>query len=649
MLIDTREVFQLGVCHYPEHWPRDRWERYAAQMRELGISYARIAEFAWSRMEPTPGAYDWGWLDDAVEVLHAAGLKVILCTPTATPPAWLCRMHPEILPIDREGRRRDHGGRKHYDHASPVYREHSRRITEQLARRYGQHPAVVGWQTDNEFGCEGSTRSWGGASAERFPRWLEEQYRGDIRALNDAWGNVFWSQEYNSFDQINPPNLVMELPNPSHVLDFYRFASDMVKEFQEEQVVILRRHSPGRWVTHNFMRLFSEFDHYEVVKCLDFATWDSYPTGGVEYSSLTPEDKVRWARTGHPDLVSINHDIYRGLLGQRRGCWGMEQQNGQINWASHNPLPATGAVALWTAQAYAHGCDVVSYFRDRAATVAQELMHSGLLRHDETLDRGGEEVAALELGGRPNGDVQTLVVLLHDYESLWVHEAQPHSAESTYWDQVMMFYSALRSLGVDVDIRCPDQDLSGYRVIVEPAVQLMSAARATHLADAARSAHVVVGPRFAYRTETGRVHEDGQPGPMRDVLGCALRNFDGMRPGLTCHAGGHEVGTWAEAYRLTTGSAAMVYEDGPMKDEAAVVRNGNAWTIGAWSESLVRDVLERVLSDAGVATTALPDGIRVSRRGQIETWMNFNEVPTARPGGTVMPAVSFEVVTAVQK
>ena len=649
MLIDRRETFQLGVCHYPEHWPRDRWERYAEQMRELGISYARIAEFAWSRMEPTPGVFDWGWLDESISVLQDAGLKVILCTPTATPPAWMVRMHPELLPVDREGRRRDHGGRKHYDHASPVYRFHSRRITEQLARRYGEHPAVVGWQTDNEFGCEGTTRSWGGASAARFPQWLAERYGGDISALNEAWGAVFWSQEYNDFGQIAPPNLVVELPNPSHVLDYSRFASDMVKEFQEEQVEILRRHSPGRWVTHNFMRLFSEFDHYEVVKCLDFATWDSYPTGGVEYSSLTPEEKVRWARTGHPDLVSINHDIYRGLLGDRRGCWVMEQQNGQINWAPHNPLPATGAVALWTAQAYAHGCDVVSYFRDRAATVAQELMHSGLLRHDETLDRGGEEVAALELGGRPNGDVSTPVVLLHDYESLWIHEAQPHCAESTYWDQVMLFYSALRSMGVDVDIRKPEQDLSGYRLVVVPAVQLMSKARAAHLAQVAESAHLVVGPRFAYRTETGRVHEDGQPGPMRGVLGCAFRNMDSMRPGLVCHVGGHEVGLWAESYRLTGGSAVLTFDDGPMAGEAAVVRHRNAWTVGTWSPAIVREVLATALREIGITPMDLPEGIRLSRRGGIDTWMNFNEQPTVRPDGTVMPPVSFEVVTQVDR
>ncbi len=244
----------------------------------MGLTYVRIAEFAWSKMEPTEGVFDWQWLDDAVEALHAEGLKVIMCTPTATPPAWLIRKHPEILYTDREGRVREFGSRKHYDHASPIYREHSKRITTEIATRYGNHPAVVGWQTDNEWGCHSSTRSYGGASVPAFQAWLEERY-GTLDALNDAWGNVFWSQEYSDWDQIEPPRLTVAEPNPSHVLDFYRFASDAVAEFQLDQTRILRELSPGRWITHNYMMHFGEFDHYKNCEALDFASWDSYPTG----------------------------------------------------------------------------------------------------------------------------------------------------------------------------------------------------------------------------------------------------------------------------------------------------------------------------------------------------------------------------------
>ena len=635
------ETFALAVCDYPEHVPWEQWRHYPARQREMGLTYVRIAEFAWSRMEPEEGRFEWQWLDDAVEALHAEGFKVVMCTPTATPPAWLIRKHPEILYTDKDGRVRAFGSRKHYDHASPIYREHSKRITREIAGRYGQHPAVAGWQTDNEWGVHSSTRSYGGASVPAFRAWLRGRY-GSLEALNEAWGNVFWSQEYSAWNQIDPPHLTVAEPNPSHVLDFYRFASDAVAEFQLDQVRILRELSPGRWITHNYMQHFGEFEHYKNVEPLDFASWDSYPAGAIERYPLSDEEKVRWARTGHPDYISFNHDLYRGLKG-RRAHWVMEQGNGQVNWAPSNALPAKGAVALWTAQAYAHGASCVSYFRWRAATVAQELMHSGLLRHDETVDRGGEEVGALELHGLPNADVPARVAILHDYESLWIQDAQPHSEGATYWQQMMLFYGTVRSLGVDVDIRHPDHDLTGYDVIIAPALQLVGQERADHLASYAGDAVLVFGPRTSYRTPTGRVHEDGQPGPLRELVGHALLNFDGMRPGLTARAGGRVVQTWAEAYRPTTGHALVAYEDGPLVGEAAVVQNGNAISIGAWSALLIADVLKGVFGGAGVPYVDLPEGVRVSRRGSNTIWMNFNESEARLPDGSTMAPVSFHI------
>ena len=646
--LDPQDTFALGVCYYPEHWPRDRWEGYARRMRELGLSYARIAEFAWSRIEPALERWQWDWLDDAIATLADAELKVVLCTPTAAPPAWLVAAHPDILPVDRQGRTRTFGSRRHYDYASAVYRAHSRRVTRAIAGRYGRHPAVVGWQTDNEFGDHDST-SYSPAVRAAFRDWLGERYP-DIDALNDAWGNVFWSQEYSDFAQIELPNLTVADPNPSHLLDFSRFCSDLVVRFQEEQVGILRELSPGRWVTHNFMRLTPDFDHYRAAACLDFVSWDSYPTGGVAFSSLPPEQQRTYARVGHPDLVAINHDLYRGLKGAR-GFWVMEQQAGQINWAPSNPLPADGAVALWTAQAWAHGASVVSYFRWRAATMAQEVMHSGVLRHDETLDRGGAEIARLhDLRGLPNGLAPAPVALLHDYESLWAHDAQPHADGANYWEQFLLFYSAVRGLGVDVDIRHADDDLSGYHLLVAPALQIVGPERARRLIAAAAGARLVVGPRAGYRTPTGRVQEDGQPGPLSELLGCKLLNFDGLPSGLSVQVGPHVAGAWAESYRLITASATTThaYTSGPLTGQAAVVAHGHATTIGAWSTTLVTEVLETLLRDIALPTQRLPDGVRVTRRAGHAVWQNFNERTVELPDGTVLDAVGYRIDPAPQ-
>ncbi|MBB6096590.1 beta-galactosidase [Deinobacterium chartae] len=646
----------LGVCYYPEHWPRDRWEGYAAKMKALGLRYVRIAEFAWSRMEPEEGVYTWEWLDEAIDVLHRAGLEVVLCTPTATPPAWLVRSYPEILAHDEHGRVREFGSRRHYDFASQTYRAHSRRITRELASRYGQHPAVVGWQTDNEFGCHGTTRSYGPASRAAFPHWLQQKY-GSLEALNQAWGNVFWSQEYTAWDQILPPNLTVTEPNPSHVLDYARFASDMLAEFQEEQIAILRELSPGRWVTHNFMIFFGDFDHYRASEALDFVTWDNYPTGMLEFFSdwVDEQTKLRFARTGHPDLISFNHDLYRGLKqgrssaaasangnspARQSGFWVMEQQCGQVNWAPYNPLPAAGAVQLWTTQAWAHGADTVSYFRWRAATMAQEVMHSGLLRHDETEDRGFHEVKALDRSGMPNGEVRAPVALLHDYESLWIFDQQRHNAGLSYWTQTLTYYCALRSLGIDVDIVHPDADLSAYRVIVAPALTLMPEARLQRLEAAAHGARLVFGPRTAYRTESGRAFENGQFGSFKHLFGGRLLQFDSLRPGLTVGVGEHRVTTWAESFEPREGQSLHSYGDGPLEGQCAVLRHGNVTTVGAHSATLVREVLREVLREAGLSPQDLPEGVRISRRAGVSAWLNFNSEPITVAGRELAP-VSF--------
>ena len=652
----------LAVCDYPEHVPEDRWADYARQQRALGLSYVRVAEFAWSRLEPQQGEYDWAWLDAAIAAYAGAGLKVVLCTPTATPPAWLTRAHPEILPHDREGRVREFGSRRHYDFASPVYREHSRRITEALAQRYGQHPAVAGWQTDNEFGCHDTARSWGGASAAAFPGWLEAKY-GTLAALNEAWGNVFWSMDYSAWEQVRPPNLLVTEVNPSHLLDFYRFSSDNVASFQAEQVAVLRELSPGRFVTHNFMIFESGFDHYDVARGLDFASWDNYPTGMLEFFSgwMDEDVKRRYARTGHPDLISFNHDLYRGLLRPRNemapslpphsplptpGFWVMEQQCGQVNWAPYNPLPAAGAVSLWTAQAWAHGADTVSYFRWRAATMSQEVMHSGLLRHDETPDRGAAEVQGLDQEALPLGEVPARVALLHDYESLWLYDVQKHAASLSYWAQTVSYYAALRGLGQDVDILHPDSDLSGYALIVAPALTLMTPARAARLEAAAQHARLVFGPRSAYRTGSGRTPEDGQPGVLARLLGAKLLNFDSLRPGLSVRVEGPdhacEVESWAESYRLEGAEAVYRYLDGPQSGEAAVIRHGNVTVIGAHSDELLRVVLATQLRAAGLEAEPLPDGLRVSRRAGRTLLQNWTDQPLRLRGQTLLP-VSFTV------
>jgi len=243
---------KLGCCYYPEHWPEDMWAHDAAHMAELGLSLVRIGEFAWSRIEPVPGHYDWTWLDRAVETLADAGLQIIMGTPTATPPKWLVDQMPDMVAIDLDGKPRKFGSRRHYCFSHQGYQIECRRIVTAMAERYGKHPAITAWQTDNEYGCHDTVLSISASAASGFRQWLAQRY-GTVEALNTAWGNVFWSMEYRDFAEIDPPYLTVTQPHPAHVQDYRRFASDEVVRFNALQVEIIREAAPGRDILHNFM------------------------------------------------------------------------------------------------------------------------------------------------------------------------------------------------------------------------------------------------------------------------------------------------------------------------------------------------------------------------------------------------------------
>jgi beta-galactosidase len=621
----------LGVCYYPEHWPETMWADDAKRMADLGLSYVRIGEFSWSSVEPEPGRFDWGWLDRAVETLGTAGLKIVMGTPTATPPKWLVDRSPDILPYDRHGRVRGFGSRRHYCFSSERFRGESRRITEAFAARYGRHAAVAGWQTDNEYGCHDTVRSYSPGALAGFRQWLRARY-GDVGALNEAWGNRFWSMSYRSLDEIDLPMSAVTELNPIHRLDFFRYSSDQVARFNAEQVEIIRRHSPGRFVTHNFMGAFFDFDHYKVGEALDLASWDSYPLGftdSLPTTGFSEAERVRYAATGHPDIAAFHHDLYRGV--GRGRFWVMEQQPGPVNWAQWNPSPAPGMVRLWTWEALAHGAEVVSYFRWRQAPFAQEQMHAGLNRPDNVLDAGGHEAGAVarelaadwwrEVARAPVAPAS--VALVFDYEAAWMQEIQPQGRSFHYLALVFTWYTALRRLGVDIDIVAAGSDLSPYRAVFVPSLPHVSESAARAFADFGGVA--VFGIRTGAKTESFQIPRELPPGPLQPILPMKVVRVESLRPGvtreLTWGNRQYACGTWAEA--IETGEGVDVLgtfaSGGP-----ALVRRARRFYLGAWpSRELAIDLAQHVLDEAQVATIALPDDLRLRRRGGITFAFNY--------------------------
>lgn len=620
----------LGICYYPEHWPEAWWPDDAAQMRDMGITYVRVGEFAWSRMEPEPGRYQWGWLDRALKVLGDAGLRVVLCTPTPTPPKWLVDAHPEILPVDAQGRVRNFGSRRHTTFSSAAWWDASRTIVDAIATRYGDHPAVAGWQLDNEFGCHDTVLSYGAEDLRAFHEWLRRRYQ-DPERLNESWGNVFWSMEVSAFDQVSLPVGAVTETNPAARLDYWRFASDQVAAYAAMQTAILRAHSPGRFVTHNFMGRFTEFDHWKTGAEIDFATWDSYPLGFTEQRQLSDHDREMFSETGHPDMAAFHHDLYRGV--GRGRWWVMEQQPGPVNWAPYNPVPKPGMVRLWTWEALAHGAEVVSYFRWRQAPFAQEQMHAGLHRPDRERSPGGHEAAqvATELAALALPDTgPARVALVFDYEAAWVTKIQPQGRDFDYMELCLRWYEAARRCGVDIDVVPPGAALTDYAAVLVPCLPIVT--DAAREAFAATEAVLLFGPRSGSKTAAFAIPPELPPGPLQALLPMRVFQVASLRPGLTHAVSGAFAGAM-ERWREWVEPAGDVRTVSQFADGTpALLRSGRAFYLAGWpDEALLRATTRNALQLAGLTLMDLPAGVRIRRRGDLTFAFNYGPEPWTVP------------------
>ena len=610
---------KLGSCYYPEHWSEDQWQKDAEDMIASGLTWVRIGEFAWSRLEPEEGDYNFEWLDRAISILGSSGLNVVMSTPTATPPRWVVDKWPDMLIVDVEGRTRRSGSRRHYCFSHEGYLNEAIKISEIVAKRYGANPYIKAWQLDNEYGCHDTTLSYSVSALRAFRIWLEKKYK-TIDRLNESWKNVFWSMDYNDFEQIELPNLTVTDPNPIHALDFRRFSSDQVVNFNQSQSQVLRRYTQMPLI-HNYMGRITDFNHYEVGEDLDVASWDSYPLGFLEdRSNQSDEFKTKFMRFGDPDFQSFHHDLYR-TVGNGR-WWVMEQQPGPVNWAPFNPEPATGAVRLWTWEAIAHGAEVVSYFRWRQAPFAQEQMHAGLQRPDGVAAPGLNEASQVfsELKNFESIDqVQSKIALIFDYESCWAWEVQPQGKDFNYFELVYDYYKALRALGLSIDILPPNQgDLSGYKVVLMPGLM--------HIGDELSRAMkqfdgvLISGPRTGSKTLDMAIPE--KLPPLIPGINGTVARVESLRPNVTISI--KELGNfkkWMETL-VDSDNVIQFCDD----DRPAIIGNENNFYITGWADQeTLKNIFSGVCDSQDISFTELNDCVRTRETSSYRFWFNFSE------------------------
>lgn len=602
----------LGCDYNPEQWPRSVWREDVALMREAGVGFVTLGVFGWGLLEPEPGRFDFGWLDEVLELLHDGGIAVDLATATAAPPPWLTSAHPEILPVDADGRTLWPGSRQSWCPSSPVFREHALALVEQLARRYGTHPAVRLWHVSNELGCHNG-RCWCDVSAAAFRRWLADRY-GSVDALNDAWGTAFWSQHYGDFEQVLPPRITPAVPNPTQQLDFARFSSDELLSYFRAERDVLRELSPGVPVTTNLMLTThqNEQDYFRWAPEMDLVSQDHY------LDHRLPDARAEQA---------FFADLTRGVAGGRPWML-MESATSAVNWQPVNVATRPGELLVDALRQVARGSDTVGYFQWRASRAGGEKYHSALVPHagpDSARFREvGELGAALAaLGEVAGARVRADVALLFDWAAEWACDLPAHPSERLrYLDAPRRWHRALTELGATVDIVHPGTDLGGYRLVVVPTLYLCSDATGAALDAYVRDGgHALVTYFSGIVDDADHVRLGGYPGAFRELLGIRVEEFAPLLPGDTVTLDdGTRADLWTEV--LDAGEAEVLarYVDGPLPGTPALTRrpvgSGVAWYVATrLDEAGTSALADRVTRAAGVdRPDQLQPGLELVRR-----------------------------------
>ncbi|MHA5051727.1 beta-galactosidase [Streptomyces sp. SD15] len=606
----TRGRILFGGDYNPEQWPEEVWQDDVRLMKEAGVNSVTVGVFSWAKVEPRPGAREFGWLDRLMDLLHENGIGVVLATPTSAPPPWMGKLHPETLPRDENGQIVWWGSRQQFSHSSLVYRRYAAAITEDLAARYANHPALTMWHINNEY-C---THDWGDEAARAFRVWLRRRYE-TIDALNTAWGTAFWSQRYDSWDEIIPPRRAQYMNNPTQVLDFKRFTSDALMECYVAERDIVARHTPHIPVTSNFMPFWQGQDAWAWAEREDVVSVDIYPD---------PHDPLGGQ---HSALI---HDTTRSQA--RGGPWMvMEQAAGPVNWRGVNHPKPPGLNRLWSLQAVARGADAVCYFQWRQSRQGSEKFHSGMVSHAGERGRTFQEVkrigAELSLLSEKVTDSHVTgadVAVLLDWNAWWASQQDGRlSSEVEYPAVVRAWHRALWEANTTAAFAHPEHDLSPYKLVVVPQLYLLTDAAIDNLLAYVRGGGTLVsGFLTGVADQDDRVRPGGMDERLRDLFGIrTLHEWWPLDVGETVDVEGFRGTLWSEEIEAADDADSVTpYKGGELDGLPAVLRKGRAWYLSTLPEpEALRTVIAGIAEEAGVRPPLdnLPTGVEAVRRGEL--------------------------------
>jgi len=625
-IIESNRLMELGSYYYPEQWPESEWERDIKKMSELGFEFTHFGEFAWSTLEPKEGKFCFDWLDKAIELATKYNLKVILCTPSPTPPVWLTQKHPELLIVNEDGRRVQHGARQHASWNSDIYRHYVERIVTIMAKRYANNPQIWGWQIDNEPSHYRS-RDYSENARLAFQKWLKNKYNS-IEKLNETWGTAFWSQTYNKFEQIGLPNQkeLVQRANPHAMLDFKRFSADQAADFVFWQQKLLRKYIPDNiWITTNLMSEYSEVDPLRF-KSLDIVTYTKYPAGG---STLGHGEQG--FRMGYSNSIGFANDWFRNV----NGVTGvMELQPGQVNWGLVNPQTMPGAVRMWIYHAFAGDNKFVCNYRFRQPLSGSEQYHYGIIQPDgvsvsmpgNEYVQVSQELKELRKYYNPSDTMPAYysarkTAILYSPDNRWEMEYQPQSTQWNYINLLTNYYEILQSFTVPVDVIDESHDFSQYHVLIAPAYQLLDKKLIQRWENyVSNGGHLVLTTRTGQKDREAHLWNEKLSAPIYPLIGARNLIFDMLPESRYGEVrSGNKIYKWNNWADIVDVSDSVevwaVYNNQYYKGQAGVthkkIGKGSVTYIGVDSDTgeLEKDMLRKVYNQASIEISDLPEGI----------------------------------------
>ncbi|WP_457965896.1 beta-galactosidase [Arthrobacter sp. D1-29] len=620
-----------GGDYNPEQWPREVWHEDARLMQEAGVNLVTLAVFSWSRLETADGVYDFGWLDDVMDLVHRHGIGVDLATPDAVPPAWLTQQHPDIHPVLADGTTFGFGSRQHFDVSHPVYRRKALALAERMGERYAKHPALRMWHVGNEYGPV----SYGPWADKAFRTWLQQKY-SSLEDLNRAWSTDVWGQVYSDWSQVGVPAQPRTWSNPSRRLDFHRFTSASMLEHYTTVRDILRRHTPDLPIVTNFMRFYKTNDYWAWAAEEDAAALDIYPDPREADSHVAAAlnfDLMRSLRNGQPWMV-------------------MEQATGAVSQWPINVSKLPGKMRLGSYQAIAQGSDGILFFQWRQAKGGTERYHSAMVGHAGPNTRIFQEVCELgnelkSLAGLTGTRSSAKVAIVFDWDCWWALELgnSPRS-DLDYPQEVLRLYRPLFDANITVDFVDTKRDLSQYSLVLMPAAYLLTDESARRFEDyVSDGGRLVVSYLSGIVDESNTIRLGGYPGALRNVLGAWSEEMhplagDGEEIKLRLSDGGTaSAGYWTEHLHTEGADVLASYASGRLAEAPAVTRNafgrGSAVYLSARVDAIfLNALLDAECKAAGVQPELdAPRGVQVRRRAGNGTrfmfMLNHNDAPAS--------------------